>query len=350
MWALSEAGGVRRPLLLLAAFLLAALAVGWGSWRYLTGPADPRSTASVAVVVRPGATTAAVAGQLRARGLVRSALLFRLFVRRAGAGASLRPGRYLLSPRLDMAGLLAELRRGQPANNSLTIPEGYTLGQIADLLAAQDYVASAAAFLAAADGSDLAAGYLPPAAPLLHPLEGYLFPDTYQIDPGLSEAGLLTLMTRRTEQALTPAYRERAEALGLTVHELLTLASIVEAEAGLEAERALIAAVYWNRLHQGMRLDADPTVSYSAGKPPGEPPSAADLRSGSPYNTYRHAGLPPGPIGNPGEASIRAVLYPAAVPYLYFVARADRSGAHIFSRTLDEHNQAVAAQRQAPLE
>lgn len=336
----------RRRDLLLAACGLVAVVLGLVTgWRWLTGPVDARAAQRVALVVRPGATTASVAAQLRALGLVRSATAFRLYVRWAGAGSELRPGRYLLSPDMDMGRLLAELKQGQPANNSFTVPEGYTLEEIANLLAAHGFVASAREFVSAADQSPLAAAYLPPRAPLRHPLEGYLFPDTYQVDPDVTVAQLLALMVQRTERAVTPAYRQRAAALGLSVHQLLTLASIVETEAKLDSERPLIASVYENRLKLGMRLDADPTLQYAASKPPGVPPDAADLRLDSPYNTYRHTGLPPGPIANPGDAALRAVLYPAATDYLYFVARADQSGAHVFSRTLAEHNAAVAAQQ-----
>lgn len=296
------------------------------------------------LVIRPGATVGAAGQVLQDKGLIRSALVFRLFVRQNDPGAEIRPGRYVLSADMGMDRLLAELKHGQPQNNSFTLPEGLTLSSIAQVLADKGFASSVADFVAVADQSHLADAYLPAAAPLHHRLEGYLFPDTYQVDPQITDQALLKLLFQRAERALTPQYRQKAAAMGLTPHQFLTLASIVEAEARLDSERPIIAAVYLNRLKLDMRLDADPTVRYFLDKPPGLPLTEADLGQESPYNTYLHRGLPPGPIGNPGEASLRAVLNPADVPYLYFVAKSDGSGAHVFSKTLEEHNAAVAAQ------
>jgi UPF0755 protein len=170
-------------------------------------------------------------------------------------------------------------------------------------------------------------------------LEGYLFPDTYHIPRGMRERHLLVLMVRTLQENYTQDIAARAQGAGLSQHEVLTLASLIEKEAQLEAERPLIAAVYLNRLQRGMRLQCDPTVIYALGEHFDGNLRKADLDLDSPYNTYRYTGLPPGPIANPGRRSIDAAVAPAPVDYLYFVATGN--GKHHFSRTLIEHNQAV---------
>jgi UPF0755 protein len=173
-------------------------------------------------------------------------------------------------------------------------------------------------------------------------LEGYLFPDTYELVRGMSPAQILTRMVQRMQSKLTPAIRERARERGLTVHGLLTLASIIEREAVARDELRLISAVFWNRLRIGMPLQADPTVQYAVGKER-RALTRADLQVDDAYNTYRRSGLPPGPIANPGLAAIEAALDPAPVKYLYFVAAEDHR--HHFSTTIAEHNVAVARYR-----
>src|SRR5690606_4796977 len=182
--------------------------------------------------------------------------------------------------------------------------------------------------------------YLPEGVALQEPLEGYLFPDTYVFTRTTTEkhliAGMLDGFQRALERALGDEGLQRAEDLGLTVHEVVTMASIIEREAQVAAERPLIAAVYHNRLRIGMKLDADPTVLYALGRTDGRL-LYEDLEVDSPYNTYRNPGLPPGPIASPGEAAIRAALHPADVDYLFFVAKGDGSGEHLFARTYEEH-------------
>lgn len=330
------AGAILITMLSLAATL---------GWQLLRAPSATAGAPPILIVVRSGASTAEVAELLYRKRLVRSPLALRLYARVSGAAAELRPGRYLLRQGMTPPQLLAELRRGQPTSNSFTIPEGSSLEEIAQVLVRRGFISQASAFVAAADGSPVGAEFRPPGVALRHHLEGYLFPDTYRVDPDITPARLVAMLEARLEQAWTPAYRARTAAHALTLHQVLTLASIVEAEARLDAERPIIAAVYLGRLRIGMKLDADPTVRYVVGKPHGTGLATADLRVESAYNTYLHPGLPPGPINSPGEASIRAVLYPANVPYLYFVARRDGSGAHVFSRTLAEHHRAVAAQQ-----
>ena len=216
-------------------------------------------------------------------------------------------------------------------------PEGATVSELARTLE-NERLARAEDVIKAA-GSDRLRQALGIEGPSL---EGYLFPDTYQFVRGMSVDEMLTRMVQRMRGKLTPEMQARARERGLTVHQLLTLASIVEREAVDSSEQKLIAAVFWNRLRIDMPLQADPTVQYAAAKERGTL-TRADLAADHPYNTYVNRGLPPGPIASPGLGALEATLDPAPVKYLYFVARDDRR--HHFSTTVAEHNAAVARYR-----
>jgi len=219
----------------------------------------------------------------------------------------------------------------------VTIPEGYTVTQIEEILAEKGIV-DRTRFREALKSEDFSLPYLSPAPRDPRHLEGFLFPATYEFPAGLAEKEIIGLMLQRFDAVLTPELQRRSQAMGLSVREVVTLASLVEREARLDEERPIIAAVFLNRLRRGMRLESCATIQYILGKQK-EKLTYRDLQIPSPYNTYLHDGLPPGPIANPGLASIKAVLYPAEVDYLYFVARGD--GSHYFSRTLGEHQTAA---------
>lgn len=337
---------MRKWLLPMLLLLVVAALGGWGLVRWGAGllqPVAPGAQNVVSFEVPPGASTREVAEALAARGLIRHPLAFRVYARRRNLDGQIRPGEYRLGPGMDVAAILDKLTRGETVVYRFTIPEGFTVAQVAELLARQGVV-DRERFLAAARASTLNREWLPPGAPVREPLEGYLFPFTYEYRPGVTPEAILALMVERLRTTLKPAYLQRAAELKLSVHQLLTLAAIVEREARLPGERARIAGVYWNRLRRDMRLDADPTVAYALNKS-GEELSRQDLEVDDPYNTYRYKGLPPGPIANPGEAAIQAVLWPEEHNYLFFVARAGGQGEHLFSVTLAEHEEKVAAQR-----
>jgi UPF0755 protein len=319
-----------RRTLLLALVLAGLAAVVAVTLRLLTAPLPPPGAV---LVVREGDTLAAVAARLERAGVIRSALLFRLRARIAGRDRQLQPGEYRFSEPLDTHQLLELLASGGP-RREVTIPEGFTVRDVAALLERDGY-GSGASFLCVAEDPEffLAAGVPGPQ------LEGFLFPDTYRLTPVMSPSEILALMVRRFHERFDAERYRRAAARGMTVNEVLTLASIVEKESALASERPVIAGVFYNRLHAGMPLQSDPTVIYAIPNFNGDL-TRADLVRPSAYNTYVVAGLPPGPIANPGLAAIDAVLAPAETPYLYFVSKND--GSHVFAATLAEHNRNVA--------
>jgi UPF0755 protein len=317
-----------------ALFLAAAVAyVGW--YHEVYAPVRASSAPAETLVVPAGASVESIGGELHARGFVRHPLLFRAFVTLRGDAARLKAGSYELEGPLSLAQIVDLLERGQVARNDLTVPEGKGLHDIAVIVAARGV--DAAAFLAAA--ADPAP--IRDLDPLATDLEGYLFPDTYDIAGERQGAGdLVRRMVERFREVVTPLLPRIAES-GLTLRQVVTLASLVELETAQAAERPRIAAVFHNRLRKGMALQTDPTVIYAlrkAGTYDGNI-RKKDLQIDSPYNTYKHPGLPPGPIASPGREAIEAVLAPDAVKDLYFVSKND--GTHQFSETLSQHEQAV---------
>lgn len=289
--------------------------------------------ARVRMRVAPGSSFASVIRDLEARGLVKRAWTLRLYARATGQDRRIQQGTYEFVAGTPPIDLLHALARGDVLAFAITIPEGFNLWQVSGAFDSVG-IDSTVLFAAVTDAEVARAQHVP--APTL---EGYLFPDTYRVPFGSSAADVVSQMTARAHASWTEAYERRAREIGMSHHDVLTLASIVEAEARVADERPTIAAVYHNRLRKGMRLEADPTVAYAMGGYRGRL-FYKDLAIESPYNTYRRTGLPPGPICNPGGLSIHAALYPAeGVAALYFVARGD--GRHVFSNTLREHNAAV---------
>ena len=237
---------------------------------------------------------------------------------------------------MTTAQVVDKIARGDVYVRAITFREGLTNREMAALFESGSFGA-AADFLTAARNVKLVTDFDPAA----RDLEGYLFPDTYTLQRKTTAAQLVERMVSRFRKTLTPEMREEAGARGLSVRQLVTLASLVEKETGKAEERPIVAGVYTNRLRVRMPLQCDPTVIYAmmlAGRYEGNI-RREDLQMDSPYNTYRYPGLPPGPIAAPGEASLRAAAAPADVPYLYFVSRND--GSHVFATTLDEHNRNV---------
>jgi UPF0755 protein len=280
-----------------------------------------------------------IARQLAEQGVIRSQVVFVGLAYFRGTARSLKAGEYEVPEGAPLLAVLQLLETGRVKPHLLVLPEGFTVRDLARQIEAEG-IAPAADVIRACASARLtwSLGIEADA------LEGYLFPDTYQVTKGIRVEEILGRMVQRfRDRAGTADVVARARLRGMSLHQLVTLASIVEKEAAVPAERPIIAQVFLNRLRRGMPLQADPTVSYALAKE-GRAPTRDDLQVDHPFNTYKNLGLPPGPIGNPGRSAIEAVLEPAKVPYLYFVAIDDRT--HHFSTTLEEHNQAVARYRQ----
>jgi UPF0755 protein len=291
----------------------------------------------VTLPVPPGASARSIAKALEQEGLVSSARAFLIFLRLRGATVNLQAGLYRFETPMTFEELLRKLRSGTPDFIEVTVPEGLTLRETAALIAANGL----------ADRAALEAIFSSPA--LLRPfgaegqnLEGYLFPDTYRFSPSDSAETIARLMVAEFSKRFLPLWGSRPASHELTLHETVTLASLVEKETGFADEKPRVAGVYANRLRRGMLLQCDPTVIYAMklrGLYDGRLLRKDLQEVDSPYNTYLYPGLPPGPIAGSGADSLLAALAPEPTPYLFFVARSD--GRHQFSVTLEEHNRAV---------
>jgi UPF0755 protein len=323
---------LRRFLLLLLLLLL--LVLGSGAW-FLLAPAGPHLETFVEIA--PGTSSNGMGRQLEERGIIRSRYAFDV-VRMLKHG-TLKAGEYRFDHPASVFSVYDRLRRGDVYYRIVTVPEGYNLFDIANVVEAAQ-LATRDDFLAAAHEDTALIHDLDPAATSL---EGYLYPDTYRFQRSDTPMTMLHAMVKR--------FRREAAQIGLTgeMHRTVTLASLVEKETPVASDRPLVASVMENRLRANMPLMTDPTVIYAAmlEKRYRGAIYQSDLQRESAYNTYRHAGLPPGPICSPGAASLKAALHPAATDYLYFVADPAASGHSRFAKTLEEHQRNVAAYRQA---
>lgn len=298
--------------LIVAALIVVAGIVAWQGWR----GAGPAATV-VTVEVPQGATLAGAATRLQAAGVIRSATRFRLYARLFGATARIKAGEYRIPPRLSAANVLKLLQGGRTLQRLVIVPEGLPSVMVHDAVMRADGLAGQ--------------------APV--PAEGSVLPDGYAYARGDQRAAVMARMQAAMTRYLAAAWAHRKPgSVVISPRQAIILASIVEKETGKPGERRMVAAVYGNRLRAGMRLQADPTVIYpiTHGRPLGRRILQSELHAVNGYNTYASAGLPVGPICNPGRASIDAVLDPAATPALYFVA--DGTGGHVFANTLAEHN------------
>jgi UPF0755 protein len=292
------------------------------------------------VTIPPGATLDAAVDSLAANHVIDHPATFRLYARLRGLTRSLKSGVYLLQQDESWSDVVAALERGRGVEQRFTVREGLRLAEVATLAREQLRIPRDSFLNAAEDSSLLVSAGLPAEAPSA---EGYLFPTTYLLPLRIGARELVRVMTHQFSQQWSPEWQGRLDSLHFSQHDLVTLASIVEAEVRYDPDRPFVSAVYHNRLKRGMRLEADPTVSYAYGRRL-KRVWEKNLAVRSPYNTYLHTGLPPGPIGQPGRAGLVAALYPADVPFLYFVAQPD--GKHIFSATYAEHLAAIQRVKQ----
>src|SRR5688572_20610651 len=326
---------MKKALLILVVIIAIAAAAAFYFWRGVTLPYQGFQGEQF-VTIEQGSSVAGIGRTLAAAGVVRDARAFQIAARVKGAGTRLQAGEYRFDRAATAFEVVDRIARGDVYVRAITFPEGRTAAEMAALFEERGF-GSASDFATAARNASLMQA-LDPAA---RDLEGYLFPSTYRLARTATARALVGLMVQSFEKALDADLRAAAAARGFSIREAVTMASLVEEEAQKPEERPMISAVYHNRLKLGMGLQCDATVIYAlqrAGRWNGNI-TKADLAMDSPYNTYRHAGLPPGPIANPGRASLEAAVKPADVPYLYYVSRND--GSHAFATTLDEHNRNV---------
>jgi len=306
-------------------------------------PVDPADNRERVFIIEPGDSVYKVAQNLERVGLIRDASLFRRVVQYQNADQDIEAGVYALRANMTMEQIARELQHGRMASTTVTIPEGWRAEEIARLLEELGIVPAQEFMQLVAQGRSEPAFLAERPAGSPASLEGFLFPDTYQFPKRTSASIVIEMMLENWDRRVTPEIRQMAQESGLTLYEVVTLASIVEREAVVPDERPLIAGVYANRLKMGMMLQADPTVQYAKGyddqaKQWWSKLTLRDLETTvSPYNTYQNVGLTPGPICNPGLDSILAAARPASTEYVYFVSKGD--GSHAFAVTFDEHLQ-----------
>lgn len=291
------------------------------------------STAPVVVEFETGTSFKQMTKTLKEKGLIRDLKAFTLLATLRGSMKKVQAGEYEFNEAMLPGSILEKLEKGLVIRHQITIQEGYNIREIAELLERKSLSQKERFLSKASDRAFLSAIGIDAAT-----AEGFLFPDTYQFPKGMPEEAMIKKMVSRFREVSAGDLEMRAKAVGLSVREVVTLASIVEKETGAALERPRIARVFLNRLSKGIPLQSDPTVIYGIKDFNGNI-TRKDLLTKTPYNTYQRRGLPPGPIANPGADSIKAVLYPEEGSYLYFVSRND--GTHYFSRTLSEHNRAV---------
>jgi UPF0755 protein len=305
------------------------------------GEPPPAAEPRIIVTIPRGATFRAAVDSLAARGVIESPAVFRLYARLRGLPGDLKSGVYAFAPDEDWSTVVRALKSGRGAEVRFTLPEGLWLAEVADLAAAQLGIPRDSFLVAARAPERLEQLGIEGTATTA---EGYLFPTTYQVPLAIRARDLARLLTQEFLARWRPEWHARLDSLRWTRHQAVTLASIIEAETRYSPDAPFVSAVYHNRLKRRMPLQADPTVVY-AHKRRLRRVYENHLLVRSPYNTYLHAGLPPGPINQPGEESLRAALYPAPVPFLYFVAQPD--GKHVFSVTYQEHLRAIRSIRGA---
>lgn len=333
----SGAGRSRKAFLFffMAALALIALLLALYFNTLLTPVNPAEKDKKVVVSIPPNSSCSYIAGKLHDAGLARGPEVFNLYARYKGIAGKLKPGEYVFNPGQSLVEIGDMLVAGPRDIIPFTMPEGYNLNQLTEMLGGKGLIDPERFNRALARGNfdyPFMAGL--PAGE--RRLEGYLFPDTYHISSKTTEEEIIDFMLQRFNEELVKLnYPAKTKEMGLTLHGAVTIASMVEREARVDAERPLIAGVIMNRLGRNMPLQIDATVQYALGGHR-EKIYYKDLEVDSPYNTYRYPGLPPGPIASPGGASLQAVIKPAKTDYLYYVAKPD--GSHAFSKTLAEHN------------
>ena len=328
---------ILKKILLISLILVLPVIIGGTAFfinlkHYAERSAAPAAE-KVVITIPPGQPLKTTAESLSKNGIITSPFKFDVVARLKGYDKRLRAGEYALSASMSPIQIMEKLVKGEVELYKLTVPEGLNIYQIADLVAEAGF-ARKSAFIKAATDADLTRKNSIPA----ETFEGYLFPETYYFPKKVRVETIISTMVKRFWKVFTVAWKERANQLGFSIHQIVTLASIIEKETGAPFERPLISSVFHNRLKRKMRLESDPTVIYGLKNFDGNL-KREHLEMLTPYNTYKIMGLPVGPIANPGKKSLEAALYPADTKFIYFVSKKDKT--HQFSTNLKDHNQAV---------
>lgn len=333
---------IRTVLILILVLVLAAGGGAWYIWKGMQ-PVEPAGSA-VTVTIEKGMGSAQIADLLEQKGIIRNSLFFKGYLKWVQEGSSFKAGTYSLSPGDTYDILISRMNAGDVVKEDtvvFTIPEGYTAVQVAEKLAAA-WNQKPEVFLQLIDsGKGLEAVSqleIPDNPQLRHRLEGYLFPETYELAKDSTPQEVIEAMLEQLVKKLDtiPEWKAKLANRGLTLHELLTVASLVEREVVVDKERPLVAGIIYNRLDKEQKLEIDATVQYLLDKQK-ERLYEKDLKVDSPYNTYKQAGLPPGPISSPGLASIEAAMTPEISDYFFYVTKKDGSQGHLFAKTYKEH-------------
>ena len=334
----SQPGFVRKRTVIMVAIGLILAVIAGGAYWYgeQMKPVASADAKPQTIKVKPGMTSGAIADALLEKGLIRNRTAFLLAARQAGLDKSLQAGEYAVSRAMTVEQIINVMAKGITVYSEFTVPEGFTVEQIAALLEEKG-LARKERFLA------LARDYSPfdkrERPNVKYRAEGFLFPDTYRISRGASEEMILQTMAQEFSRKFTPELQAKAQSIGLSAYEVIVLASLIEREVQLAKERPMVARVFLNRIKIGMPLQSCATIQYILGYAK-EELTIADTQLPSPYNTYLHQGMPPGPVANPGLSSIQAALNPAEGGWLYFVIDG-KTGGHRFSRSLAEHEAAI---------
>lgn len=304
-------------------------------------PVDPNQTETVLITVPSGATTTSIAKLLKENELIQGETVFKMAAKDLGAEGKMKAGDYRFSQAMSTDEIIDLLVEGRVEIDTFTftIPEGFEIRQIVDRLEAEGLV-DRAIFMDVVSSGDFDYDFLVDPSNL----EGFLFPDTYEMRVGSTEKQIIDRMLQRFDEIFTPEYEARTTELGLDMNQLVTLASIIEREAQAKEEFPLVSSVFHNRINIGMMLQSCATVQFVLGERKANL-SYDDIAIDSPFNTYINNGLPPSPIASPGKLALESALYPAESEYFYFVVKKDGNGTHVFSKTLAEHNKAKEENR-----
>ncbi|MDD3268723.1 MAG: endolytic transglycosylase MltG [Syntrophomonadaceae bacterium] len=331
---------LKKPkMLIIALALVFLLAMGLFTWNFIKAqyaPVDPDDHSYVDIIIPSQSTASQIAGLLKKNDLIHSEAAFLSYCKKEDYDNRLKAGHYRLSRSHSLAVIASHIAMGRVVNISFTIPEGYTVAQIKELLVREKVCSAEAWELAVKKNYNYSFLKEVPAANK-NPLEGFLFPDTYSISEDCSTEQVIEMMLSNFEQVWMQQFALEAKAQKRSVYDAVILASLIEKEARVASERPIISGVIKNRLEDGMRLQIDATILYALQEHKTSI-NYRDLEVASPYNTYKYAGLPPGPIACPGQAAIAAALKPSQHNYYYYVYKGD--GSHYFSRTFAEHLQA----------